>query len=103
MGSRGQALAQIGAAQANAAAAGAQKGSISAQIIEAQANVDKARRDLARTQELANQKMLSLSSLDTAETTLKAANARVSALQAQLITVRESAAAAGQQVGVSTA
>jgi len=71
--------------------------------MEAQATVDKARRDLARTQELANQKMLSPAALDAAETTLKAANARVSALQAQLINVRESAAAAGQQVGVSTA
>ena len=99
----GQALAQISAAQANAAAAGAQTGSIEAQIEEAKANVDKAQRDLARTRELADKKMISQAQLDAAETTLKAATARVGALVAQLRTVRESAQAAGQQVGVSTA
>lgn len=102
-GQPGEALAKIGAAQATAAAANAQSGSISAQILEAQANVEKAQRDLIRTKELANQKMVSPSALDTAETALKAANARVSALDAQLRNVRESALAAGQQVGVSSA
>lgn len=99
----GQALAQISAAQASAAAASAQSSSIEAQIVEAKANVDKARRDLVRAQELAAQKMTSPAQLDTAETALKVAVARVSTLQAQLRTVRESAQAAGQQVGVSTA
>ena len=99
----GQAMAQISAAQANASAAGAQTGAIEAQIVEARANVDKAARDLTRTQELAEKKMISQAQLDAAETTVKAAAARVSALTAQLRTVQESAQAAGQQVGVSTA
>jgi len=102
-GQLGQALAQIGAAQANATATGSQAAAIVAQISEAQANVDKARRDLQRTRELANQKMVSPSALDAAETTLRGAEARVLALQAQLKTAHQSATAASQQVGVSSA
>lgn len=99
----GQALALIGAAEASAAAARSQADSIEAQIVEARANVDKASRDLIRAQELASQKMVSPAVLDAADTALKAANARISALQAQLRTVRETASAVGRQVGVSTA
>ncbi|GAB2896822.1 HlyD family secretion protein [Uliginosibacterium flavum] len=102
-GQPGEALARIGAAQATAAAANTQSGSVQAQIREAQANVDKAERDLQRNRELAKQKMISASLLDAAETTVTAAKARVSALEAQLKNVQESAQAAGQQVGVSSA
>jgi len=102
-GQPGVALAQIGAAQANAAAALSQTTTIEAQIREARANVDKARRDLARARDLANQKMTSQAALDTAETAFKATEARVGALEAQLKTTRQTALAAGEQVGVSSA
>lgn len=102
-GQPGEALARISAAQATAAAANSQTGAIQAQIVEAQANVEKARRDLVRARELATQKMVSPAQLDSAETTLKGAIARVGALEAQLQNVRESATAASQQVGVSSA
>lgn len=102
-GQPGIALAQIGAAQANAAAASSQTRTIEAQIAEARANVDKARRDFIRARDLANQKMISPSALDAAETSVKTAEAHVGALEAQLNTTRESATAAGQQVGVSSA
>ena len=102
-GQPGVALAQIGAAQANAAAALSQTSTIEAQIREARANVDKARRDLVRARDLAQQKMTSQAALDTVETMFKAAEARVGALEAQLRTTRQTAFAAGQQVGVSSA
>lgn len=102
-GQPGVALAQIGAAQANAAAASAQTHSIEAQIVEARANVDKAGRDLVRARDLARQKMVSQAALDTAETAVKAAEARVGGLEAQLKSTRDSASAAGQQVGISSA
>lgn len=102
-GQPGIALAQIGAAQANAAAAASQIRSIEAQVTEAVANVDKARRDFLRARDLANQKMFSPAALDAAETAVKTAEAHAGALQAQLKTTRESASAAGQQVGVSSA
>ncbi|MDR3409440.1 MAG: HlyD family secretion protein [Formivibrio sp.] len=102
-GQPGIALAQIGAAQANAAAAASQTQTIDAQIAEARANVEKARRDYIRARELASQKMLSSAALDAADTTVKTAEAHVGALLAQLKSTRESAVAAGQQVGVSSA
>lgn len=102
-GQPGVALAQISAAQANAAAASSQTHTIDAQIAEARANVEKARRDFIRARDLANQKMVSQAALDAADTTVKTAEAHVSALEAQLKSTHESAVAAGQQVGVSAA
>ncbi|MBS1155962.1 MAG: hypothetical protein H6R07_1886 [Proteobacteria bacterium] len=102
-GQPGVALAQIAAAQANAAAAASQTRTIDAQIAEAHANVDKARRDFIRARDLASQKMVSPAALDAADTAVKTAEAHVSALEAQLKSTHESAVAAGQQVGVSTA
>jgi membrane fusion protein, multidrug efflux system len=99
----GEALARIGAASANAAAALAQSHTAEAQITEARANAAKARKDLARSKELAAQKMLSQSALDSADTLVKAADARVSALESALRTSKESANAADQQVVVSSA
>jgi membrane fusion protein, multidrug efflux system len=99
----GEALARIGAASANAAAALAQSHTAEAQITEARANAAKARKDLARSKELAAQKMLSQSALDSADTLVKAADARVSALESALRTSKESANAADQQVAVSSA
>jgi membrane fusion protein (multidrug efflux system) len=74
-----------------------------AQITEGRANVDKANRDYQRNRELADKKMVSPAALDAAETALKTAQAHVQALEAQLKSTRESAAAAGQQVNVSSA
>ncbi len=102
-GQPGIAQAQIAAAQANAAAASSQTHSIEAQIVEARANVDKTQRDYVRASDLAKQKMFSAAALDAAETALKSAEARVSALEAQLRSTRESASAVNQQVGVSAA
>lgn len=102
-GHPGVALAQIGAAQANAAAAGSLIRTMEAQITEGRANVDKANRDYQRNRELADKKMVSPAALDAAETALKTAQAHVQALEAQLKSTRESAAAAGQQVNVSSA
>ncbi|AMC33642.1 HlyD family secretion protein [Janthinobacterium sp. B9-8] len=99
----GEALARIGAASANAAAATAQSHTAEAQITEARANAAKARKDLARSKELAAQKMLSQAALDSADTLVKAADARVSALESALRTSKESANAADQQVVVSSA
>lgn len=99
----GIALAQIGAAQANAMATASQSQAMEAQIEEARANVEKAQRDYLRNKELASQRMLSPAALDAAETTVKTAQAHVNALQAQLRTIRESATAAGRQVNVSSA
>ncbi|SFN23766.1 membrane fusion protein, multidrug efflux system [Formivibrio citricus] len=102
-GQPGMALAQIGAAQANAAAAASQTRTMEAQIVEARANVEKAQRDYLRAKELADKKMVSPAALDAADTAVKTARAHVAALEAQLKSSRESAAAAGQQVGISTA
>ena len=99
----GEALARIGAAEANAAAAHSQSQTAQAQIVEARANALRARKDYARSKELAAQKMLSQSALDSADTLVKASDAKVSAMEAALLTSRESANAAGQQVAVSSA
>ncbi|MDW5417247.1 HlyD family secretion protein [Iodobacter sp. CM08] len=99
----GEALARIAAAEANAAAASSQSQTAEAQITEARANAAKARKDLARSKELAAQKMLSQSALESADTLVKAAEAKIAALEAALRTSKESANAAGQQVAVSSA
>ncbi|MEN9657014.1 MAG: hypothetical protein RL571_479 [Pseudomonadota bacterium] len=93
----GEALARIAAAEANAAAS-SQSQTAEAQITEARANAAKARKDLARSKELAAQKMLSQSALESVDTLLKAAEARIAALEAALRTSKESANAAASKL-----
>ena len=88
-GQTGQAGAQVAAARA--AAAAARSG-----IEQAIANADKAQKDLDRTRQLVEKKMLSPQTLDAAEAAARAASAQVSMS-------RESAASAGEQVTASGA
>ncbi len=84
----GQAVAQVAAARATAAAA-------RSSIDQAQANADKAQKDLDRARELVAKKMASPQALDAAE-----ANAR--AAKAQLLSIRQTALSASEQVSAST-
>ncbi|MBE9608258.1 HlyD family secretion protein [Chitinilyticum piscinae] len=102
-GQPGEALAKIGAANAAAAAAAAQGQAAETAIAEARATATKARNDLQRARELAAQKMYSQAQLDTAQTALAVAEARVQSLIAQKNAAQEQAAAARQQVVVSGA
>ncbi|MFA5913869.1 MAG: HlyD family secretion protein [Burkholderiales bacterium] len=88
-GQTGQAGAQVAAARA--AAAAARSG-----IEQAIANADKAQKDLDRTRQLVEKKMLSPQTLDAAEAAARAASAQVSIS-------RESATSAGEQVTASGA
>ncbi|MDK2124604.1 HlyD family secretion protein [Parachitinimonas caeni] len=88
-GETGQAGAQVNYAQANAAAA-------NATIQQAEANLTRARNDLERSRSLAAKSMVSQAQLDNAEAAVRVA-------EAQLKTARETAQAASQQIGVSTA
>jgi membrane fusion protein (multidrug efflux system) len=88
-GQTGQAGAQVAAARA--AAAAARSG-----IEQAIANADKAQKDLDRTRQLVEKKILSPQTLDAAEAAARAASAQVSMS-------RESATSAGEQVTASGA
>jgi membrane fusion protein (multidrug efflux system) len=87
--SAGQAEAQVSYAQASAAAA-------QAAVAQAEANAEHARNELVRTRSLAAKGMASASVLDAAEAASRAA-------EGQLKTVRDTARAAGQQIGVAGA
>ena len=90
-----------GQAEAQVATASSQQGVISAQIAAAQANADKAKADLARMKDLADQQIVSRQQLDAAQAAYDAAQANLLAVQ------RQSAAAganvAGAQAGVRLA
>ncbi len=96
----GQILASLDDADAQAALhlSEAQHRAAQAQLAEIRANLDLARRDLARQQDLVRQQLTSQQSLDNADTNVKALSARIASQQAQVEVTSKSIAVTRQQL-----
>ena len=97
---QGQVLATLDDADAQAAMelSRAQLSAAKAQLAELRANLDLARRDLARQQDLVRQQLSSQQALDNAETNVKTLNARIASQLAQVEVASKSVAVTQQQL-----
>ena len=97
---QGQVLATLDDADAQAAMelSRAQLSAAKTQLAELRANLDLARRDLARQQDLVRQQLSSQQALDNAETNVKTLNARIASQLAQVEVASKSVAVTQQQL-----
>ena len=86
---------EVGQVEAEASASRARREALESRLASARANADRASKDLARVQELAEKQIASKQQLDAAKAAATAAEAEVSALQRDIVAARASESSAG--------
>lgn len=99
----GLAAAQLAASRSSAAAARASAAAARSAVDQALAEAERAGKDLVRVKALVDKKMLTPQQLDLAESTSRAADARVRSAREAAAAAGDSATSAGQQVTAGSA